>query len=90
MTCLMTIGSAIILRNDLTEQAMRNGLKGADGNPLLFKTVRVVDDKRVKAAFEVRIVEMVEKRNLLSGLPFWIDRDTPIHLDPSSETYHSM
>lgn len=87
---MLTIETAHKVQFELAMQALRNGLKGADGEPLAFKIVRVIDDKRVKAAFEVRVVEMVQKNNLLSGLPFWIDRDTPLYLDPSSETYHSM
>lgn len=85
---------AVELRNALTEQAARNGVKGADGEPLRFKIIRTTEDKRVKAAYTVVVVEMVRKQNLLAKGPdegwFWIDRDTPLYLDPSSETYHSM
>ncbi len=90
---MFTAETAMTLHNSLTEQATRNGLLGADGKPLQFKMVRVIDDKRVKAAWDVRIVEMVRKQNLLNRTEtgwFWIDRDTPGYLDPSTETYHSM
>ncbi len=77
----------------LAECAARNNLKGADGMPLRFKCKRMVEDKRVKAAWVVVPVEMVRKQNLLNQTEtgwFWIDKDTPLYLDPSSETYHSM
>lgn len=74
----------------LQECATRNGLKGADGEPLRFKIKRMVEDKRVKAAFVVVPVEMVQKKNLMSSALFWIDRDTPVYLDPSCESYWSM
>lgn len=90
---LLTAADAVALHHSLSEQAERTGIKGADGETLKFKIERVVEDKRVKAAFQVRMVEMVRKQNLLNRTDtgwFWIDRDTPLYLDPSSETYHSM
>ncbi len=90
---LLTIEIASALATHLTEQATINGLKGADGEYLRFKVKRVTEDRRVKAAFEVHPVIMVRKQNLLNRTEtgwFWIDKDTPLYLDPSSETYHSM
>jgi len=90
---LLTIEVATAIVAHLNEQAARTGLKGADGEALKFKAIRTTEDRRVKAAFEVRAVEMVRKQNLLNRTEsgwFWIDRDTPLYLDPSSETYHSM
>lgn len=87
---MFTIENAKSHLAHLTLQATRNGLKGADGAPLAFKIITTTDDKRVKARYDVVIVEMVEKINLLSRLPFWIDRDAPRAVDPSTELYHSM
>lgn len=87
---MFTIEAANVHANNLTEQAERNGLKGADGEALKFKIVTITDDKRVKARFNVVIVEMIEKTNLIGGKKFWIDRDAPRYMDPSSEAYHSM
>lgn len=91
---LMTQYEAADLVATLNEQAERTGLKGADGETLKFKFVRDTEDRRVKAAFRVQIIEMVRKQNLLAKGKdegwFWIDHDTPLYLDPSSETYHSM
>lgn len=90
---LLTIEVATALVAHLNEQAIRADLKGADGEALKFKAVRMTEDRRIKAAFEVRAIEMVRKQNLLAKGKdegwFWIDRDTPLFLDPSSETYHS-
>jgi len=44
---MFTIEAANVHANNLTEQAERNGLKGADGEPLKFKIVAITDDKRV-------------------------------------------
>ena len=89
---LLTIEVASALVAHLNEQAERAGIKGADGETLKYKAVRTTEDRRVKAAFEVQAIEMVHKHNLLNptGKGFWIDRDTPRYLDPSSEAYHSM
>lgn len=86
---LLTAEVAVALVKALTEQATRTGLKGADGETLKFKAVRTTEDKRVKAAFIVKVVEMKQSINLMSKLPFWHDVDDPYYLLPSSETYWS-
>jgi len=82
----MRVEEALKTSATLSRQAEKLGLQGADGQVLKFK---VTHTKGVNG-YGVKAVEMVEKLNLLSKLPFWIDVDTPIYLDPSSETYHSM
>lgn len=87
---MLTIEQAKTLCASLQGQAIATGLNGADGETLRFKIIATTEDKRVKARFGVKIVEMVEKTNLIGGAKFWIDRDTPAYLDPSTESYHSM
>lgn len=86
---LLTVEVAVAIVAHLNEQAARTGLKGADGETLKYKAVRVTEDRRVKAAFEVRAIEMKQSINLMSKLPFWHDVDDPYYLLPSSETYWS-
>lgn len=49
------------------------------------------DDYRILPIDEFVKIEKTEtRRNLLSGEEFEQSVNTPAHLDPSSETYHSM
>lgn len=86
----MKLNDAEILADTLTAQAAKQGLKGADGNPLQFRPLNLAKDNRSKGEWTVEIIEMVERQNLMSGKSFWIDIRTPVYLDPSRESYWSM
>ena len=38
----------------------------------------------------IAVAEVVEKKNMMSGLSYWEDKDTPNYCSPSSEAYWSM
>ena len=70
----------------LTRQASKLGLTGPDGSPITFKVTHTkgVNDYGVKA------VEMVEKVDFVTKESFWIDKDAPAEIDPSTEVYHNL
>ena len=58
---MLTIEIASNVKHNLTMQALRNKLLGADGKPLQFKIMTTTEDKRVKARFEVLTPKGVDK-----------------------------
>lgn len=80
----MTQNEALALAATLTAR-----LKEKHGVNVEFKVTHPYLSQK-KTDYSVSTVKMVTKKNLISGLPFEIDEDTPPWLDPSTETYHSM
>lgn len=81
----MRVDEALKLVKDLNEISSKAGAVDKFGKPVNYK---VTHTKGVNG-YSVQPIVMVEKTNLMSGGTFFIDEDTPIYLDPSSESYWS-